>query len=88
MKEASKKSKDWFDRMHRLRPRKIEEGAWVLVYNSSLHNHHRSMQENTRWFRSYAITSANDNATYHLMELDETRMVVPVMGKKFNVIKK
>mgnify|MGYP000285291074 CR=1 FL=1 len=33
---ARLKNKGRFDWTHRLRPKKIEEGDWVLVYDSSL----------------------------------------------------
>ena len=34
------------------------------------------------------VTSANDNGTYHLAELDRTRMAVPVAGKRIKAFKK
>ena len=78
-----------FDRTHRLRPRKIEEGDWVLVYDSSLDNQHRATRKSARrWFGPYVVTSANDNGTYHLAELDGTRMAIPVAGKRIKAFKK
>ena len=41
-----------------------------------------------RWFGPYVVTSANDNGTYHLAELDGTRIVVPVAGKRIKAFKK
>ena len=41
-----------------------------------------------RWFGPYAVTSANDNNTYHLVELDGTRIAVPVAGKRIKAFKK
>ena len=41
-----------------------------------------------RWFGPYVVTSANDNGTYHLAELDETQLIVPVAGKRVKVFKK
>ena len=41
-----------------------------------------------RWFGPYAVTSANDNDTYHLAELDGTRIVVPVPRKRIKAFKK
>ena len=38
LRMARIRNKARFDRTHRLRPRKIEEGDWVLVYDSSLEN--------------------------------------------------
>ena len=83
------RNKARFDRTHRLRPKKIEEGDWVLVYDSSLGNQHRATRKFARrWFRPYVVTSANDNGTYHLAELDGTRMIVPVAGKRIKAFKK
>ena len=45
LKEARMKSKDRFDMTHRLRPKKIKEGDWVLVYDNSLNNQHKSTQK-------------------------------------------
>ena len=36
LRVARTRNKARFDRTHRLRPKKIEEGDWVLVYDSSL----------------------------------------------------
>ena len=78
------KNKARFDKTHRLRPRKIEEGDWVMiVYDSSLYNQHSLMRKFAkRWFGPYMVTSANDNATYHLAELDGTRLTVPIVGRR------
>ena len=34
------------------------------------------------------VISVNDNNTYHLAELDETRLAVPVAGKRIKEFKK
>ena len=89
LRVARVKNKGRFDRTHRLRPKKIEEGDWVLVYDNSLDNQHRAMRKFARrWFGPYVVTSANDNGTYHLAELDGTRMAVPVAGKRIKAFKK
>ena len=54
------------------------------MYDSSLDNQHKAMRK----FRPYAVTSANDNDTYNLTELEATRIVVPVAGKKIKAFKK
>ena len=78
-----------FDRTHRLRPKKIEEGEWVLVYDNRLNNQHRSTWKFARgWFGPYVVRRANDNATCHLAELDGTRIVVSVAGKWIKAFKK
>ena len=54
----------------------------MLVYDSSLDNHHHSTRKFARrWSGPYVVTSVNDNVRYHLLELDGTRVVVPVVGK-------
>ena len=83
LREARMKNKERFDWMHRLRPGKIEKGDWVLVYDNSLNNQHRSSRKFARrWLGPYVVTSANDNATYHLAELDGSRLVVPIAEKR------
>ena len=89
VKEASIRSKAWFDRTHRLRPRKIEEGDWVLVYDSGLDNQHRSTRKFAkRWFGPYMVRSVNNNVTYHLAELDKTRITTPVARKRIKASKR
>ena len=34
------------------------------------------------------VTSAKDNATYHFMELDATRIVTPIARKRIKAFKK
>jgi hypothetical protein len=83
------KNKERFDRTHRLRPKRIEEGDWVLVYDSSLDNQHKAAREFARrWFGPYVVMSVDDNGTYHLAELDEMRIAVPVAGKRVKAFKK
>jgi hypothetical protein len=83
------KNKERFDRTHRRRPKSIEEGDWVLVYDRSLDNQHKATRKfRRRWFGPYMVTSVNDNGTYHLAELDGTRIAVPVAGKRVKAFKK
>ena len=83
------RNKEQFDRTHRLRPKKIEEGDWVLVYYSCLDNQQRAMRKfSRRWFGPYVVTSANNNGTYHLAELAGMRMAAPVAGKRVKAFKK
>ena len=41
-----------------------------------------------KWFGPYVVTSANDNGTYHLRELDGTRIALPMTGKRIKAFKK
>ena len=79
LRSARLKNKGRFDRTHRLQPKKIREGDWVLVYDNSLDNQHRAMRKFARrWFGPYVVTSANDNGTYDLTELEGMRIGVLV----------
>jgi hypothetical protein len=82
-------NKERFDRTHRLQPKKIEEGNWVLVYDSSLDNQQKATRKFARrWFGPYVVTSVNDKGMYHLVELNGTRIAVPVVGKRVKAFKK
>ena len=60
-----------------------------MVYDSILDNQDKAVRKFAkRWFRPYTITSANENGTYHLAEVDGTRLVVPVAGKRIKAFKK
>ena len=61
----------------------------MLVYDNNLDNQHRSSRKLAkRWFGPYTVRSVNDNATYHLAELDETRIMTPVAGKQIKAFKR
>ena len=61
LKNARLKNKENFDRRHRLRPRKIVEGDWVLVYDSSLDNQHSAARKFAkRWFGPYVVKKVED----------------------------
>ena len=82
-------NKVWFEWMHRLRPRKIEEVDWVLVYDSSLDNQHWWKQKfPRRWFRPDVVAGSNANAMYHLSELEGMRMAMLVVEKQIKIFKK
>ena len=60
-----------------------------MVYDNSLDNQHRSTGKFARWwFGPYVVTSAKNNAIYHLAELDKTRLMVSVAGKRIKAFKK
>ena len=83
MEATRVKNKIRFDKTHRLRPKTIEEGDWVLVYDNSLDNQHKTRRKfAARWFGPYVVTSANANATYHLTELDKSGLAYPLQAKE------
>ena len=58
------------------------------MYDNNLDNQHRAMRKFARRrFGPYVVTSANDNGTYHLAELDGMWMAVPVAGKRIKAFK-
>ena len=61
----------------------------MLVYENSLNNWRRSTSKFAkRWFGPYMVNDVNDNVTYHLAELDGTRITTPVAGKRIKAFKR
>ncbi|KAL2641461.1 hypothetical protein R1flu_009048 [Riccia fluitans] len=88
LKVAHVKNKERFDARHKLRPRDIKEGEWVLVYNSSLVNQHSALYKFSKcWFDPYVVVRINDNATYVLRELDGTQLRIPIARKRVKIFK-
>ena len=78
-----------FDRTHQLQPKKIEEDNSVLVYDTNLNNQHKATRKLARtWLGPYVVTSANDNGTYHLAELGQMQLAVPVDGMQIKAFRK
>ena len=89
LKNARLKNKKYFDRRHRLRPRKIVEGDWVLVYNSSLDKQHSTVGKfSQRSVGPYVVKKMGDNATYCLAELDGAPLALPIVGKRIKIFKR
>ena len=89
LRQARLKNKENFDKKHRLRKREIEEGDWVLVYDSSLDNQYSTTRKFAkRWFGPYMVKKIESNATYFLAELDGTRLALPIAGKRIKIFKR
>ncbi|KAL3687707.1 hypothetical protein R1sor_014016 [Riccia sorocarpa] len=89
LKAARLKNKEGLHKTHRLRPKPIHVGDWVLVYDSSLENQHSTVRKfSRRWFGPYVVLAVHDNATYSLRELDGTRLRIAVAGKRLKLFKK
>ncbi|KAL3685685.1 hypothetical protein R1sor_003707 [Riccia sorocarpa] len=89
LKHARLRNKDRFDKRHRLRPKPIREGDWVLVYDNSLDNQHSALRKfSKRWFGSYVVVEVNNNVTYTLRELDGARLRTPIAGKRVKIFKR
>jgi hypothetical protein len=88
-KDSRIRNKDRFDKTHRIRPKKLEEGDWVLMYDNSLDNQHSTIRKFAkRWFWSYIIKKVYDNATYKLSELDGSLLQNLIPGKRIKIFKK
>ena len=60
-----------------------------MVYENCLDNQYKTTRKFAiRWFGPYVVTSGNDNATYHLAELDGSRLAIPIEGKRVKIFKK
>ncbi|KAL3698024.1 hypothetical protein R1sor_012100 [Riccia sorocarpa] len=89
LKAAQLKNKARFDKTHRLRPKPIQVGDWVLVYDSSLENQHSTVRKfSRRWFGPYVVLAVHDNATYSLQELDGTPLRIQVAGKRVKLFRR
>ncbi|KAL3696746.1 hypothetical protein R1sor_010822 [Riccia sorocarpa] len=89
LKAARLKNKARFDKTHRLRPKPIQAGDWVLVYDSSLENQHSTVRKfSRRWFGPYVVLAVHDNATYSLRELDGTPLRIQVAGKRVKLFRR
>ena len=52
-----------------------------MLYDNNIDNQHMTTRKFARrWFGPYVVTSANDNATYHLVELEGSRLAIPIAG--------
>ena len=61
----------------------------IELYDNNLDNQHNSMRKfMSQWFGPYVVTSANDNPTYHLVELDGTRLAISIADKRVNIFKR
>ena len=88
LQKARFANKKLFDKKHRLRPRPIQDGDWVLVYDSSLDNQYSTIRKfSKRWFGPYIVKEVHDNATYTLSELDGFELRVPIAGKRVKLFK-
>ena len=58
----------------------------MLVYDSSLDNQHSTARKfSQRWFGPYMVKKVEENATYHLVELDGTPLALPISGKRMKI---
>jgi hypothetical protein len=89
MKAARLSNKERFDRTHRMRRKKIREGDWVLVFDSTLEHQHSTVRKFAkRWFGPYVVIKVHLNGTYSLRELDGTSLCIPVAGKRIKIFRR
>lgn len=83
LKSARLGNKERFDKTHRLRMKKIEQGDWVLMFDCTLEHQHSTVRKFARrQFGPSVVERLNDNATYLLRELDGTMFKIPIAGKR------
>lgn len=88
LKEARKMNKEGFDKKHRPRPKAIEDGDWILIYNSSLENQHSTTKKFVKgWLGPYIFKRAYNNGRYLLQELNGTELKVPIAVKRIKLFK-
>ena len=59
------------------------------MYNNILDIQHSLMRKFARWwFDPYMVTSTNDKSTYHSIEHDWMRLLIPIVGKQVKIFKK
>ncbi len=89
LKTARLNNKERFDKTHRLRLKKIEEGDWVLVFDSTLEHQHSTLRKFAkRWFGPYVVMEVHNNGTYSLRELDGTPLRTSVAGKRVKAFRR
>ena len=89
MKETRIKNKDRFDKMKRIRPRNVQEGDRVLVYDNSLDNQYSTIWKFAkRWFGPYEVRKITNKATYFLNELDGIEIRIPITGRIIKILKR
>ena len=66
----------------------MQEGDWVLVYDSSLEHQYSTIRKFARrWFGPYEVRKITDKATYFLNELDGTEIRIPLQEKGLKYLK-
>ena len=88
IKKARLKNKEYFDKRHRIRPRSIEVGDWVLISQGGLENQHSTEKKfMRRWRGPFVVTEVHTNATYSVRELDGVLHQSRYAGKRVKLFK-
>ena len=67
----------------------MQEGDWVLVYDSSLEHQYSTIRKFARrWFGPYEVRKITYKATYFLNELNGTEILIPIARKMIKVFKR
>ncbi|KAH7294491.1 hypothetical protein KP509_27G003100 [Ceratopteris richardii] len=87
--ESRMKNKHYFYKTHRLRPKPIEVGDWVLIYDSTFDSQYDAHKKLTQqWFGPYIVSKVNNNGTYALCELNGVALKTLIAGKRIKLFKK
>ncbi|KAH7427244.1 hypothetical protein KP509_10G035500 [Ceratopteris richardii] len=89
LRESRMKNKHYFEKTHRLYPKPIEVGDWVLIYDSTFDSQYDARKKLTqRWFGPYIVSKVNNNGTYALCELNGVALKTLIGGKRIKLFKK
>jgi len=90
IKACRLRNRDRFNKNHRLRPKPINSGDWVIVWDATNDTSHSADAKfQRRWFGPYKVIEVHgDYGTYSIAELDGTPKKRQVAGKHVKLFKK
>jgi hypothetical protein len=82
-------NKPRFDKKHRFRPKRIQEGDWVLIAERGLENQHSSAKKFIqRWRGPFVVVTCHANSTYTVRKLDGSVHRMPYAGERVKIFKR
>jgi hypothetical protein len=89
LKKKRLANKERFDKVHRLRPKLVQEGDWVLIAEGNIGNDHASIKKFAlRWRGPFVVVTVHPNSTYTIRELDGAIHPIPYAGKRVKIFKR
>ena len=69
-------------------PSNSEDGRTSISLRMELFGGMQKRRMGLRWFGPYVVKKVEENATYHLVELDGTPLALPIAGKRIKIFKR
>lgn len=89
LKKKRMANKERFDKTHRLRPKPVREGDWVLIAEGNIGQDHATVKKFAqRWRGPFVVVTIHSNSTYTVRELDGAIHRVPYAGKRVKIFKR